>query len=167
MKVVSNPEAYYRNFAKNYEESVVGWGYSIPAETVRATLRSYRPKTSADILDLGCGDGLVGVELKKQGFFNIKGVDLSEEMLAKAATRGCYVTVQKVDLLKKLPFEDETFDCLISVGVTTYLSMHRKNTDRKALLFLSITLCAFQILQSSLSGCASPNPAGWCPSATR
>ena len=33
-----------------------------------------------------------------------------------------YNTLQKADLLAALPFDENKFDCLISVAVTTYLS---------------------------------------------
>ena len=45
------------------------------------------------------------------------------EMLKQCAKRACYTTLQKHDLLQPLPFEnDQQFDCLLSVAVTTYLS---------------------------------------------
>ena len=44
------------------------------------------------------------------------------EMLKQCAKRACYTTLQKHDLLQPLPFEnDQQFDCLLSVAVTTYL----------------------------------------------
>ena len=54
---------------------------------------------------------------------NFIGFDISSQMLAKAADRYCYQILRKVDLLKKLPISDETFDYLICVGTTTYLGL--------------------------------------------
>jgi predicted TPR repeat methyltransferase len=43
-----------------------------------------------DILDMGCGTGLVGEHLKKLGFTNITGIDASPEMLEKARQKDAY-----------------------------------------------------------------------------
>ena len=46
------------------------------------------PKHRAEILDLGCGTGLVGKYLKEDGGFqNIKGIDASSKMLDQAETK--------------------------------------------------------------------------------
>ena len=39
------------------------------------------------MLDLGCGDGLLGEGLVKRGYTNITGVDFSQPMLDKSAAR--------------------------------------------------------------------------------
>ena len=78
--------------------------------------------SSLKILDLGCGEGLVGAALQANGFTNVTGLDLSASMLTGAEKRGCYVDLQKADLLKPLPFVDDSIDVIVSVGVTSYLS---------------------------------------------
>ena len=40
------------------------------------------------ILDLGCGDGLVGQALKARGFNNISGYDISAKMVSLALSKG-------------------------------------------------------------------------------
>ena len=40
--------------------------------------------SGAAILDLGCGDGLVGEALTVRGFTNISGFDISSKMVALA-----------------------------------------------------------------------------------
>ena len=40
--------------------------------------------SDAAILDLGCGDGLVGEALKVRGFNNISGYDISSKMVSLA-----------------------------------------------------------------------------------
>ena len=40
------------------------------------------------MLDLGCGDGLVGEGLRKRGYEDITGVDFSQPMLDKSSARG-------------------------------------------------------------------------------
>ena len=53
------------------------------------------------------------------------------EMLKQCAKRACYTTLQKHDLLQPLPFENDQFDCLLSVAVTTYLSKWRLQSISK------------------------------------
>ena len=40
------------------------------------------------MLDLGCGDGLIGEGLRKRGYADITGVDFSQPMLDKSSARG-------------------------------------------------------------------------------
>ena len=61
-------------------------------------------------------------------------VSIFSEMLKQCAKRACYNTLQKHDLLTALPFEDNKFDCLISVAVTTYLSKYFLKINGKALI---------------------------------
>lgn len=46
-------------------------------------------------------------------------------MLKQCTKRAIYKLLQKHDLFTALPFNDNKFDCLISVAVTTYLSKFR------------------------------------------
>ena len=39
--------------------------------------------TTISVLDLGCGDGMVGSALRDRGFSSVHGMDLSPGMLAK------------------------------------------------------------------------------------
>ena len=50
--------------------------------------RSHRNKRDLHVLDLGCGDGLVGEGLRKRGYEDITGVDFSQPMLDKSSARG-------------------------------------------------------------------------------
>ncbi len=46
-----------------------------------------RERATTQILDAGCGTGLVGVELERLGFRSIDGFGLSEAVAEKAANR--------------------------------------------------------------------------------
>ena len=90
-----------------------------------------------------CAKGACYNTLQKQlsfGFFTlylvILIVSIFSEMLKQCAKRACYNTLQKHDLLTALPFEDNKFDCLISVAVTTYLSKYFLKINGKALIRL-------------------------------
>jgi ubiquinone/menaquinone biosynthesis C-methylase UbiE len=73
----------------------------------------------AKILDAGCGTGLVGAELAKQGYDAFDGVDLSAEMLRYAKTRG-YTKLFQYSLNDPLPISDCAYDAIISAGLFTH-----------------------------------------------
>jgi ubiquinone/menaquinone biosynthesis C-methylase UbiE/uncharacterized protein YbaR (Trm112 family) len=77
------------------------------------------------LLDLGCGGGK---ELfRRRGAYCI-GVDLSLKALVNAAT--VYHQVARCDMLS-LPFEDNTFDCVISSHVLGHIAREKKDTFLK------------------------------------
>lgn len=122
---IPNIHQYYVDFVSDYENVMRAWGYCMPEATVEFIIdhANLSPDLKdTEVLDLGCGDGLVGLSLQKKGFQDLTGIDFSETMLEKAKLRGCYKELKQVDLLKELPFQQDSFDLVISVGVTTYLS---------------------------------------------
>ena len=69
------------------------------------------------VLDLGCGDGLVGQALSARGVSGITGMDISANMLSVAAGRGVYKETRQVDLLKQLPAEDGSWDIVVNIRI--------------------------------------------------
>jgi len=75
------------------------------------------------VLDLGCGAGtdtLVAAQMVgPEG--SVTGIDMTEEMLAKARGSAAELSVTNVELVageaESLPFADESFDVVISNGV--------------------------------------------------
>ena len=120
---VSNldPEEYYDKMANEYNNVVVEkWGYKMPQEVTKCLLTNNISK-DLNILDLGCGNGLVGEELYKNGYVDITGVDISDKMMDMARKTGSYKNVLKSDLSKELPFDENSYSVLVCVGTTTYL----------------------------------------------
>lgn len=80
-------------------------------------LRVVRP--GARLLDVGCGRGAVATLLSDR-FDEVHGVDTDEQALAVAAERG--VAVAQVDLDREpLPFEDGSFDAVVSLDVIEHV----------------------------------------------
>lgn len=74
-----------------------------------------------DVLDLGCGTGLMGMELKSLAS-RLVGVDLSPQMIAQAATRALYDELIVEDLCEFLArAPSDAFDLVSAADVLNYL----------------------------------------------
>ena len=111
---------YYDNWTKKeqYNTDMVVWNYEAPQNTA-SLLNKHAIDKKINILDAGCGTGLVGKELKKYGYSNLTGVDFSQSMLDLIPT-GIYHTIDLIDLNEPLKYEDNTFDAIMCVGTFTY-----------------------------------------------
>jgi predicted TPR repeat methyltransferase len=98
------PELVARLFdeqAKDFDQRVVGGlQYHLP-ERVAGILQALHPDRRFNLLDLGCGTGLVGLRLGRlEG--HIVGVELSAAMIAQAAAHGVYSRIHQVNVLDAL-----------------------------------------------------------------
>jgi ubiquinone/menaquinone biosynthesis C-methylase UbiE len=73
----------------------------------------------AQIIDVGCGTGLVGAALRDAGYSNYDGIDLSVEMLKLCEPRGYHV-LSLGNFDEGLPFVDGSHDAALCVGVFTH-----------------------------------------------
>lgn len=101
----TQPEAtvseLFDNYADRFDFHLVrGLQYRIP-EIVANRLVELYPDRRFNLLDLGCGTGLLGIFLGPVDGFLV-GVDLSEKMLAKAARTGLYARLHNVNILDAL-----------------------------------------------------------------
>ena len=75
------------------------------------------------MLDVGCGTGVLAQRLKKEGF-EVTGMDPSQKMLDIAKERfGGHLIKGSSD---SLPFENETFDCAVSIAVFHHIADEKK-----------------------------------------
>ena len=93
---------YYHNWTKKgeYNKDMVVWNYEAPKNTA-FLFNKHAMNKKINIIDAGCGTGLVGKELKKYGFNNLTGVDFSQDMLDLIPTE-IYHTVDLIDLNEPL-----------------------------------------------------------------
>ncbi|KIW92580.1 uncharacterized protein Z519_06427 [Cladophialophora bantiana CBS 173.52] len=71
------------------------------------------------ILDAGCGTGLVGLQLARFGAQGVTGLDISPGMLSVAHRTNVYGALEQADLSNPIAKPDESFDAVICVGTLT------------------------------------------------
>ena len=109
----------YRDWAKKYDydnDHVLGT-VSQPKSVNLLTTRL--KDKNAEIIDVGCGTGLVGENLKAKDFIYFDGIDISEDMLSIAKSRG-YRNLFLGSLNKQLHVLDDAYDAAMCVGVFTH-----------------------------------------------
>ena len=120
LKKTEDVMKFYDDWGKEnkYDKDMSDWNYTGPKETSKV-FNKYANDKEIKIYDAGCGTGLVGVELKKYGFKNFYGADLSQNLL-DLVPNGLYHLLEKADLNKKINHEDNKFDAVMCVGTFTY-----------------------------------------------
>lgn len=80
------------------------------------------------VLDLGCGTGALCSVLNEKGL-KVTGVDAAEKMLniAKKRNKDKDISFVLADILKKLPFEDNSFD----ISIASYVAHGVSKYERK------------------------------------
>lgn len=87
-------------------------------------LNSLKKNANAKILDIGCNDGTFTKQIADiVGTENIFGIEISKEAAEKSRLKNIDVTISDVEDV--FPFEDETFDLVVSNQVIE----HTCNTD--------------------------------------
>ena len=118
LKTTDEIMKYYDEWSYKYDKDMEDWNYTGPKETSKL-FNKYSSDKDIKIYDAGCGTGLVGVELKKYGFSNFFGADLSQKLL-DLVPKGLYTTLDKVDLNKPVNEKDSSFDAVMCVGTFTF-----------------------------------------------
>jgi len=101
-----------------YNKDMIDWDYTGPKETVN-TFKKYTENKDILIFDAGCGTGLVGKELKKFGYNNFHGADLSQTLL-DSIPKSLYKKLNRIDLNQTIKTEDDFYDAVMCVGTFTY-----------------------------------------------
>lgn len=111
----------FDGYAQNFDMHLVrALQYRVP-ERVAQILLEKHPDRRFNLLDLGCGTGLVGVYLGRiEG--HIIGADLSEKMIEQAARHGIYSRFHRVnvlDALRETPAEH--YEAITCTDVLVYV----------------------------------------------
>ncbi len=113
--------ARYDLWARDYDADITtGEDYHAPHKSVEALAGLVA--RDREILDAGCGTGLVGLTMQAAGYGAIDGLDFSPGMLAEADRKGLYRRLLQADLNQPLPLEPASYDAVIMVGTTLHVT---------------------------------------------
>ena len=120
LKTTNEVMEFYDEWGDNdkYNKDMADWDYTGPKETFNV-FKKYAENKDILIFDAGCGTGLVGKELKKFGYNNFHGADLSQTLL-ESIPKNLYKEINKTDLNKSIKIEDNFYDAVMCVGTFTY-----------------------------------------------
>ena len=114
-------EGLFDNYAVKFESSLVdNLEYKIPRLIAEIIIKDSKFDLLGSIMDLGCGTGLFGVEIK-QFCEHLEGIDLSEKMLDKAKGKNVYTKLIKQSIVDYLSNASLNFDYFISTDVFIYV----------------------------------------------
>ena len=113
-------ESMFDGYAQNFEQSLVGeLKYESP-RILANIIRDYEKNSLGHILDLGCGTGLVGEEIKLS-CNRLVGVDVSNQMLKKAEQKSLYDELFHQDITAFLASNSLEFNYFIMADVLVYI----------------------------------------------
>ncbi|GAB4262067.1 MAG: methyltransferase domain-containing protein [Pararhodobacter sp.] len=109
-------EALFDQYAEEFEKSLLEkLDYRAP-DLLVAALSGQR---FARVMDLGCGTGLAGALLRPMSDW-LEGIDISSQMLARAAAKGVYDRLTRADL-STLEIGAERYDLIVAADVFVYV----------------------------------------------
>jgi len=113
-------ETVFDSFARSFDVKLEKLAYQAPQLVAQALARICGPPMGNLLaLDAGCGTGLCG-PLVAPFTSRLSGVDLSSQMLAKAATRNVYNELTQGELTAHLRAHPAAFDVVISADTLCY-----------------------------------------------
>jgi predicted TPR repeat methyltransferase len=114
-------EGLFDNYAAKFESSLVdNLEYKTPRVIAEMIIKDSKSDLLGSIMDLGCGTGLFGLEIKPF-CQRLEGIDLSEKMLEEAKRKDIYNKLIKEDILAYLSNAILNFDYFVSTDVFVYI----------------------------------------------
>jgi len=122
---LSKTKKYYDDWSENYDETLKLWNYQAPKKSIKFLKDTLYIKPK-NILDLACGTGLFGIELKKiYPKSNIYGSDISKKSLKISSDKKIYIKLKNKNF-EELHHYNTKFDLISLIGSMTYC----KNFDK-------------------------------------
>lgn len=139
----------YARWAATYEAGfVANTGYVYHRRVTEVFLAGQEPARSP-VLDVGCGTGVVGADLRARGLGAVDGVDISPEMLAEASAKRTvsdepvYRSLFEADLTGPLSIETASYRGIVSAGTFTHGHVGPEALDE--LLRIAAPQCRFAL----------------------
>jgi predicted TPR repeat methyltransferase len=120
------PKEYVKNlfddYAERFDDSLIKQlGYKLPFLMKELILKLDSPRNKFEkVIDLGCGTGLTGKELRDISN-NLTGIDLSSNMVAKTRELDVYDRLIVGDIIDILSSSKEKYDLFIALDVFIYV----------------------------------------------
>ena len=122
---LSKTSKYYDDWAENYDETLKLWNYQAPKKSIKFLKETLNIKPK-NILDLACGTGLFGIELKKiYPKSNIYGSDISKKSLKISSGKKIYIKLKNKNF-EELHYFNTKFDLISLIGSMTYCKNFKK-----------------------------------------
>ncbi len=114
----------YARWADTYEDTFVAATRYVYHRRVAEIFCAGSPPRGA-VLDVGCGTGVVGMELRRACVSEIDGIDISAEMLARAAAKidgagAVYRRLIEADLTGPIDLPADQYAGIVSAGAFTH-----------------------------------------------
>ena len=117
----------YERWADTFDnEFIAAHNYVYHRQVIGVLLARAELEADEAILDVGCGTGVGGVELRRYRSWPVDGLDLSAGMLAKAADKvdddghPVYRRLFEADVLEPLPLSPRGYGAVFSIGTFTH-----------------------------------------------
>lgn len=113
----------FNSFAPDFERTLTDLEYQAPTLIRTALEKNLKSSifTKYHIIDLGCGTGLCGVQIKKfAAYKGLIGVDLSEKMIEIAKQKKIYSELVCNDICHYLENSNYLFNVMVASDVWTY-----------------------------------------------
>ena len=113
---------YFNDYAETFEKHLISdLHYSVPIVFSKIINDKYGINYSfKKILDLGCGTGLCGNQIKNN-YQSLTGIDISIEMLKKAKEKSIYSELHCCDIINFLTKTNEKYELIIAGDVLIYI----------------------------------------------
>ena len=122
---INKTRKYYDDWSENYDATLKLWNYQAPKKSIKFLQEIINIKPQK-ILDLACGTGLFGIELKKiYPKSQIYGSDISNKSLKITSGKKIYKKLQ-IKNFEQLHHYKIKFDLISLIGSMTYC----KNFDK-------------------------------------
>ena len=117
----SSVRELFDDYAHRFDSHLVGsLAYRAPQQLVESLRHTGLPTRQLEILDLGCGTGLCGLELAHIAN-HLVGIDLSPRMLERAKQLNIYTRLIQSEVGEALAGLAEQFDLIVATDVLTYI----------------------------------------------